>query len=81
MVSVGSFDAKTHLPALLERVEHGETIQITRRGVPVAQLVPIVETQKKRDPKEAARRIREISKGLSLGGLKIKDLIHEGHRY
>jgi len=38
--SVGSFDAKTHLPALLERVSKGESIQITRHGVPVAVLVP-----------------------------------------
>jgi prevent-host-death family protein len=36
--SISSFDAKTHLPALLERVSKGESIQITRRGVPVAVL-------------------------------------------
>ena len=38
MVNVGSFDAKTHLPALLKRVSKGEPIQITRRGVPIAKL-------------------------------------------
>ena len=53
MVNVGSFDAKTHLTALLERVIRGETVQITRRGVPVAKLVP-VDTQKRADAKQAA---------------------------
>ena len=38
--SVGSFEAKTHLPALLERVARGERITITKRGKPVAKLVP-----------------------------------------
>ena len=77
MTTVGSFDAKTHLPQLLERVAHGETVQITKRGVPIARLVPIVATDK-RDPKEAARQIRELRKGVTLGGHKLRDLINEG---
>ena len=40
MHTVGSYEAKTHLPQLLERVERGETITITRHGKPVARLVP-----------------------------------------
>lgn len=39
-MSVGVFEAKTTLSALLERVGAGEEIVITRRGVPVARLVP-----------------------------------------
>ena len=77
MTTVGSFDAKTHLPKLLERVAHGETVQITKRGVPIAKLVPVVATDKS-DPKEAAREIRELRKGIILGGLKLRDLIDEG---
>jgi prevent-host-death family protein len=38
--SVGAFDAKTHLSQLLDRVEHGEEIEITRRGRAIARLVP-----------------------------------------
>src|SRR4051794_37004639 len=38
MTSVGSYAAKTHLPALLERVARGERILITRRGLPIALL-------------------------------------------
>lgn len=80
MVNVGSFDAKTHLPALLERVAKGETVQITRRGVPVAKLVP-VERESLCNPKEAARRIRELRRGIRLGKLTIRELIREGRRF
>jgi Arc/MetJ-type ribon-helix-helix transcriptional regulator len=38
-------------------------------------------TQRKRTPAEAVAHIRESRKGVTLGGLKIKDLIHEGHKY
>ena len=40
MREVGSYQAKTHLPELLKAVEKGETIVITRRGTPIARLVP-----------------------------------------
>jgi prevent-host-death family protein len=77
MESVGLFEAKTHLSSLLERVAKGETIQITRRGVPVARLTPVaVSAQKARE--EAGRRIRELRKGTSLRGLRIRDLIEKG---
>jgi prevent-host-death family protein len=38
--SFGAFEAKTHLSALLERVERGEEITITRHGRTVARLLP-----------------------------------------
>lgn len=41
MREIGSFEAKTHLSELLTAVEAGETITITRRGKPVARLVPV----------------------------------------
>lgn len=37
--------------------------------------------QRKRTPAEAVAHIRASRKGITLGGLKIKDLIHEGHKY
>jgi len=40
MKSVGSYEAKTHLPRLLSQVEKGETFTITKRGKPVAVLSP-----------------------------------------
>jgi prevent-host-death family protein len=41
MQTVGSYEAKTRLPELLRFVERGESITITRRGVPIARLVGI----------------------------------------
>lgn len=35
----------------------------------------------RRTPAEAVEHLREIRKGVTLGGLKIKDLINEGRKY
>ena len=80
MDSVGAFDAKTHLNELLERVSQGETIQITRRGVPVAKLVP-PEVAAHKDPRLIAREIRTLRKGVTLGKVGIRQLIDEGRRH
>ena len=40
MREVGTFEAKTHLSALLDEVARGETIIITKRGRAVARLIP-----------------------------------------
>ncbi len=80
MKSVGAFEAKTHLNELLTRVSNGETIRITRRGIPVAKLVPDQE-EKPRDLRAIVREIRQIRKGANLGKLTIRDLIDEGRRY
>ena len=81
MKTVGAFEAKTHLSQLLDQVANGESITITRHGEPVAQLIP---ARPARDPRALAALVEEIKrtrKGRSLGGIKIKDLIHEGHKY
>ncbi len=80
MRTVGAFEAKTHLASLLERVEKGETITITRRGIPVARLVP-ANGGRLRDRDEVIDRLLAFGKGRSLKGLKIKDLIEEGRRF
>jgi prevent-host-death family protein len=80
MKTVGAFEAKTHLNELLRQVSEGETIRITRRGVPIAKLVP-ADDGERRDVKQLVRDIREIRKGASLGGLSIRELINEGRRY
>jgi prevent-host-death family protein len=80
MKTVGVFEAKTHLNKLLARVSKGESIRITRRGTPVARLVPDTEGGTN-DLKKIVQEIREISKGASLGGITIRQLIDEGRRY
>lgn len=77
--TVGSYDAKTHLPQLLDRVVSGEEFTITKHGKPVARLVP-VGGKSVEDRRAAITRIRNLGTRLSLDGMKIKDLINEGRR-
>jgi prevent-host-death family protein len=84
MVRVGSFEAKTKLSELLDKVEAGETVTITRHGKPVAQLVP---AQPDHDP-EAMRALVEEIKRTRVGrgkpagpGTTIPELIKAGRRY
>ena len=78
--AVGAYEAKTHLSELLEKVEAGEEITITKHGAPVAKLVPIKREVSVEERADAIQRIQKLSAGLSLGGLKVRDLINEGRR-
>jgi prevent-host-death family protein len=78
--TVGAYDAKTHFSELLDRVESGEQITITKHGTPVAKLVPVKRRHTPAERRAAILRIKQLSNGLSLGGLKIRDLIEEGRR-
>lgn len=80
VTTVGAFDAKTHLNALLEKVSKGETIRITRRGAPIAKLVPD-DTAEKEMPDVLVREIRQLRKGATLGKTTIRELINEGRRH
>lgn len=75
---VGAYDAKARFSQLLERVANGEEFTITRHGMPVAKLVPVKTSVPSRERMAAIRRWQETSRGLSLKGLKIRDLIDEG---
>ena len=77
MREIGAFEAKNTLGTLLDLVEKGEEVVITRRGKRVARLVPDTGIDKQK-ARRAAADILEMSKGATLGGLKIKDLINEG---
>ena len=79
-MEIGAFEAKNKLGQLLDRVEAGEEVVITRRGKPVAKLVSPVAARDREDSLAAAQDIREMRRGVTLGGLKIKDLINEGRR-
>lgn len=78
--TVGAYDAKTHFSALLERVENGEAITITRHGFPVARLVPVRPAATVDERRAAIQAIRNLAKGNRLRGLKVKQLIAEGRR-
>lgn len=79
MITVGSFDAKTHLSSLLDKVEAGEEVVITRHGRPIARLVPEARA---RDVKgdELLAEMKRLREGVTLGGLSWKALRDEGRR-
>jgi prevent-host-death family protein len=90
MADIGAYDAKTHLPKLLERVEKGERFVITRHGKPVAELIPVAT----RDTAAIARAIadvRAVRGRLARRGVRLRDVLgkskgwrevaHEDHRY
>jgi len=56
MPEIGAYEAKTHLPKLLERIQKGERFTITRHGRPVAELVPVT----RKDPETIRQTIRSI---------------------
>lgn len=78
--TVGAYEAKTHLSELLEKVEAGQEITITRHGSPVAKLVPVNRKATASEREAAIRRIQTLGASLSLGGMKIGDLIKEGRK-
>ena len=79
MISVGAFEAKTHLSSLLDKVAQGEDVLITRRGLPVARLVPA--SQAKRTAIERAiEELRAHRANMTLRGLDWKELRDEGRR-
>ena len=78
--SVGAFEAKTHFSNLLDRVENGDRILITRHGRAVAVLAP-VEKRPTPNLMELAERALAASKGTSLPkGMTIKDMINAGRK-
>ena len=77
MRSVGTLEAKTHLSALLEQVERGEEIVITRHGKPIARLVPAVAASPRRLEQTVAR-LKGFRKERRLWALSVKALIEEG---
>jgi prevent-host-death family protein len=80
MREIGAFEAKNRLGQLLDLVEQGEEVVITRHGKAVARLVPPKRGFSREEAREAAQRIREMSRGVTLGGLRLKELIDEGRR-
>lgn len=78
MREIGAFEAKNRLGALLDEVQRGTEIVITRRGKAVAKLVPAAAGHDRKAARAAVARIKARRKGVTLAGLKIKDLITEG---
>lgn len=90
MTEIGAYDAKTHLPELLERVQQVERFTITKHGRPVAELLPYSGRDVERARRAVAqmRGVRQLlaKRGVTLRsvlkrGESLRDLTHVGHRH
>jgi prevent-host-death family protein len=89
MSKIGAYDAKTHLPELLERVQRGERFTITKHGRPVAELLPYSGYDRER-ARNALIAMRSARKALEKRGVRLQDVLrrgeslralaHDGHR-
>ncbi|AWM42323.1 type II toxin-antitoxin system Phd/YefM family antitoxin [Gemmata obscuriglobus] len=84
MVTVGLYEAKTKLSELLDRVEGGEELVITRHGVPVARLVPAAHVSR-RDIAGAISEWRRLRTDTQLNPpgadhVTVRDLINYGRK-
>ena len=77
-MQVSTLEAKNRLSALLAEVAKGTDVIITKRGTLIARLTAIEPAFDRDKARRAADGLREISRGATLGGLKIKDLVNDG---
>lgn len=79
MISVGTYEAKTHLTRLLDQVGQGETITITKHGTPIALLCP-VKTPTRQERAAAIARLLAFQPKQPLNGLTVREMMEEGRR-
>jgi prevent-host-death family protein len=79
METVGSYEAKTHLSQLLDRVSRGESFTITKHGTPVARLIPL-EEKPQTDVRQVIEEIRRFrrERPIRMSVDEIKEMINEG---
>ena len=80
MDTIGAFEAKTYLSALLDRVAKGETITITRDGIPAATLAPVRQVAQKLSHHEIVKAMRELRKRIKPGRMNVREMVNEGRR-
>jgi prevent-host-death family protein len=77
-MQVSTADAKNNLSALLNEVARGGEVTITKRGVPVAKLVPATPSFDREKARLTVEGLRAASRGVTLRGVKIRDLVNDG---
>ena len=79
MKKIDVYDARSRLSDLIERVEAGEQVVLTRHGRPVVRRLAASEGE--REPHSATvARIKALRKALDIRGVDIGALIREGRR-
>ena len=78
--TVGTFEAKTHLSQLLDEVQNGNEVTITKRGRPIARLIPYKKNKKGESVKKILESFNAIRESVK-GEVNIKSYIVEGRKY
>ncbi len=79
MKVIGAYAAKTHFSQLLDEVQAGEEVAITRNGRTVARIVP--PTRNREDVRRVVDELLEVQNELSSGGLSIRKMVEYGRRF
>ena len=73
MDEIGLFEAKNKLSELVDRAERGEEVVITRRGKPVARLVPMQAKRDVEKARAAGKRILELAREMNFQSVTWED--------
>ena len=76
--SVGAYEAKTNLPRLLDQVERGDTVTITKHGRAVARLVPV--SSRTSMPEAVISALLSARSGVRRGSDSVREMVDEGRR-
>jgi prevent-host-death family protein len=78
MTTIGAFEAKTHFSQIIEKVEQGQDYVVTKRGKPVAKIIPFAE--KTESVAEGIRKLAEYTKSRWKGDepFDIREAVEEG---
>ena len=78
---IGSFEAKTHFSQIIEKAEQGEDFIVTRRGKPVAKIIPFQQEpmMTRREALDSLAEMRKFYRGKP-GDFNIREAIEEGRR-
>ena len=79
MERISIYDARAKLSELIERVQSGEEVVLTRHGEPVARLVP-EKPRGKQSRAAAVTRIRALARRLNIRDVDVRKLIEEDRR-
>ena len=76
---IGAFEAKTHFSQIIEKAEHGADFIVTRRGKPVAKIIPFEQKQEMtwEEALEGFRELRKHFRGKP-GSFNVREAIEEG---
>lgn len=76
---ISTFDAKTHLSSMLAKTENGESFLITKRGKPIAKIIPYKEEKQETDFSELANSFKGIRSKVK-GKIDILEMKEEGRK-